>query len=696
MRTRIAVVAGCLTAAVCLLLLWRIFWRDARAREGAIDWHDVTQGREWLGDLSTWSESIDVSRERPSQSDLGSFTIGNGRVFTMLGLMLPVSTLNNTLGPTYQKQSGFLGHDIVGLRINGREAACPVQTVQRVRRSGVVRTTMRGDEWALETLDFAPPELDAIVRIVGVRNRSDKPFRAEAVIHLQRLIVGSAGPPTLLLRGSLRVLGGVVGDGTRVREGHVEITPDGTTGGDMGSGAGAIATIPFGKIAPQQGRAKIRYLVISDNARAEGETLRALEDGGLDLLDRTHAWWQEWHEGATTLRCPDPQVADLLDDAKAVMKTQQAASGGYSPMHLYSSCWVRDSNGPIRYMLRCGKFEDVKRALDYYYEASARRRSISMNHPLNIPIGGDTPKVNWRRLPMESAEVPSFVVLQHYWYYRHTGDVEPIEAHWQYLKRNVEGQELSPDGRLPFHGDETYRFPGYTIWGASRTEPTNYLELDHLFSADSAFEYVAAAESMSEMAAALGRRGDAQHFQTLAQRVRQVTERVYWQPQAGFYAPASSQFSTCMYRYPFANINLRPLWVGYSDPESPRAQQNVLNALSYLWRDDGTVETTPGFGYTTGMTPGMVLYSLATIDHAAAETALRGVIGAFSPAAEMAEMLEPDNRASGGIWGERRARPWEGGINAEAVLYYLSGFEPDARYMRARLCPRVPFGWQSM
>ncbi|MFQ5810683.1 MAG: hypothetical protein ACE5JM_13800, partial [Armatimonadota bacterium] len=90
------------------------------------------------------------------------------------------------------------------------------------------------------------------------------------------------------------------------------------------------------------------------------------------------------------------------------------------------------------------------------------------------------------------------------------------------------------------------------------------------------------------------------------------------------------------------------------------------------------------------------LYSLAAIDHAAAETALRGVIGAFSPAAEMAEMLEPDNRPSGGVWGERRARPWEGGINAEAVLYYLSGFEPDARHMRARLCPRVPFGWQSM
>ncbi|MGD8240117.1 MAG: hypothetical protein PVH68_16295, partial [Armatimonadota bacterium] len=487
MRTRIVLVAGCLAAAVCLLLLWSTFWRDARAAKGAIDWHDVDAGREWLGDLSTWSQSIDVSRERPPQSELGSFTIGNGRVFTMLGLMLPASTLHNTLGPTYQKQTGFLGYDIIGLRIDGKDVACPVQTVQRVRRSGVVRTTMRGDGCALETLDFAPPELDAIVRVVRIRNLSDRGFRAEAVVHLQSLVVGSPGPPALLRRGRLRVLAGAVGDGARVRSAYAKVGLDGSITGHVDAGAGVIVTIPFGKLAPKQGRAKIHYLVISDNASAEGETLRALQDGGLDALDQTRAWWQEWHEGATTLRCPEPRVTDLLDDAKAVIKTQQAAAGGYSPMHLYSSCWVRDSNGPIRYMLRCGKFEDVRRALDYYYEASARRQGIWMNHPLDLPLAGDTPKVNWRRLPMEPAEVPSFVVLQHHWYYRYTGDLAPIEAHWDYLKRNVEGQELSPDDRLPFHGDETYRFPGYAIWNASRTEPTDYLELDHLFSVDSAF-----------------------------------------------------------------------------------------------------------------------------------------------------------------------------------------------------------------
>ncbi len=695
MPRKITIPAAVVVVALCLVALWGVFWRDGGATKGAIEWAEVTGGRDWLEDVSAWAQSIDLDREKPGPGDLGCFTMGNGNVFTTLGLLLPVSTTNNTLGPTYQKGVGFLGRDVIGLRIDGRDAACPAQSVRRVRRSGILRTTMQGDGYALETLTFVPPALDAIVRVIAIRNLSDRPFRAEAVIHLQRLAVDSIGPPTVLQRGALRVLSGVLGDGVRGEEGEVEVAEEGVPGAETGAVIGAIATVPFGKIGPKQGRAKVHYLAISQGAG--GEAIRdELERGGLALLDETREWWQTWHEGLTRVRCPDARVADLIDDAQEVMKTQQAAGGGFSPMHVYSYCWARDSNGPIRYLLRCGGFEDVKRALDYYYEASARRGSISLNHGLAVSMTGETPDVEWSDMAMESAEVPSFLVLQHYWYYKCSGDLEPIESHWEYLKRNVEGQDVSADGRLPFHGDETYRFPGYAIWRASHTEPTDYVELDNLYSADSGFEYVAAAKAMSEMATALGKTAEAEHFNALAGRVREATERVYWQPRVGLYAPASSKFSSCMYRYPFANINLRPLWVGYQDPENPRAWENVLNTLSYLWREDGTVDATPGFGFTTGMTPGMVLYNLAAIDHAAAEQALEGVIEAFDPAAGMAEMLEPDNRPSGGVWGERRARPWEGGINAEAVLYYLTGFEPDAPRMRAKLCPRMPSGWASM
>ena len=693
-RTKIA--AGSLVAAACLLALLLIFWRETSAGRGAVEWDELVGSRSWLDDVSTWSQSVDLDHERPARGDLGCFTIGDGRIFTVLGLTLPLNTLENMIGPTYQKRTGFLGQETIGLRIDGRDVPCAEQSVHRVRRAGIVRTALRGDGYVLETLDFAPPGLGAIARIIGVRNLSERSFRADAVVHLQRLPLESAGPPALLRRGPIRVLAGVLGDGARTRSGQQRVATDGAPEGDVAGATGAIITVPFGKIKPNEGRAKIHYLATSRDKATEQKTLQKLEADGVELLDRTREWWQTWHDEATTVHCPDARVSDLIDDVKEVLKTQQAADGGFAPMHMYTYCWARDSNGPIRYLLRCGKFDDVKQALDYYYEASARRGGIWLNHPLDTPLAGETPRVNWRTMPMESAEVPSFLVLQHYWYYRHSGDIGPIRAHWQYLRRNIEGQEVSPDGRLPFHGDETYRFPGYAIWLASHTEPDNYLELDNLFSADSAFEYVAAAEGMQEMAAALGRDDEARHFKALAQRVRNATERFYWQSQGGFYAPASSRFSSCLYRYPFANVNLRPLWVGYSPPDDASARQNLLTTLSYLWRDDGTVDTTPGFGYTTGMTPGMVLYNLAAIDHSAAETALRGVMDSFSPAGGIAEMLEPENRPSEDVWGKTRARPWEGGINAEAVLYYLSGFEPDAPHMRAKLCPRLPFGWKSL
>ena len=40
-----------------------------------------------------------------------------------------------------------------------------------------------------------------------------------------------------------------------------------------------------------------------------------------------------------------------------------------------------------------------------------------------------------------------------------------------------------------------------------------------------------------------------------------------------------------------------------------------------------------------------------------------------------------------------RARNWETGLNAAAILYYLTGFEPDAYLRKFNLKPHLPFGW---
>ena len=49
-------------------------------------------------------------------------------------------------------------------------------------------------------------------------------------------------------------------------------------------------------------------------------------------------------------------------------------------------------------------------------------------------------------------------------------------------------------------------------------------------------------------------------------------------PDRGYYAPAMSDFSGELYRYPFANINLRPSWLG---PHYAQVPKNVAEGIVY-------------------------------------------------------------------------------------------------------------------
>ncbi|MFQ6096162.1 MAG: hypothetical protein ACE5O2_00415 [Armatimonadota bacterium] len=662
-----------------------------RGTTGAVDWEGLITQRPWLDDVSTWSQTLNLAQGKPSTADLGCFPLGNGRVFTTLGMKLPLNTLENTIGPCYQKQAGFLGTETITVRVNGKDEPLNAQRVRRVRRSGIVRTACGGQRCVLYTIDFVPPDVDAIVRIIGVKNISERPIRAEAVVSFGGLPLDRPGRRPILCRGRIRVLAGVVGGEARWRKGDWYPGADGLRDESQVTAAGGRLSIPFGTIQPADSRAKVHYLAIGADEEEARESAAEVEKRRIALLDATHEWWRHWNEGTVSVSCGEHRVGDVIDAQKHIIRTQQAEVGGYSPMYRYTFCWARDSNGPVRYMLRAGKFEEVRRYLDFYYRACATRKAISMNHPLDLALAEPTPRVNWRDVQVERAEAPSLLVLQHYWYWRYSADVGPIKRHWAYLERCLEGQQVSADGRLPFHGDETYRFPGYEVFHLTQKTPRDYVFLD-LYSADSAYEYVAAAAGLAEMARAMGDTQSARKWEKEAARLRAATERWYWMPDDRRYAAAMSTFSGERYPYPFACIDMSPLWVGYAAADDPKARTSALRSISYLWREDGTLDTTPGFGYGVGMTPGMLLWNLAAIDHPDADKALDGVLAAFSPSGGVAEMLTPENKPAERYWGKTRVRPWEGGINAEAILYYLSGFEPHAATMTARLCPRLPKG----
>jgi len=110
-------------------------------------------------------------------------------------------------------------------------------------------------------------------------------------------------------------------------------------------------------------------------------------------------------------------------------------------------------------------------------------------------------------------------------------------------------------------------------------------------------------------------------------------------------------------------------------------------------------------GVYTGMMPGYYLYNLALTDHPRAEEAFNGLELAASPSGNFAEYQIYDDHSAlqiiyehGGTLGDltARYRPWEGGISLDAMVFYLTGFEPDAPDGAVTLAPRLPNLWPQM
>ncbi len=662
---------------------------------------EFTTGAElqWMFDLASWTEATDVGASPAREQQPGYFPLGNGRLFVGEGGDRPLNAIRGLWEPRVSRP--WIAGQICPLLTGSGMRPLPWdrQKVAWPREAGVVFSESTADDATLRTWDFLHPRLPILFRLCDL-DRGPRTSRRSLSLGLAfRGMTAVPGAETLMRAGDLRLRAGVWG-GHAIWLPESELAPAGPGGAQWARDSEArrpALLVPFGRAhGTKTHQSTLFYLTVADSEAEERDLLAAVHDtqSALDPIEECQAEWSRWHRDGIALDCTDQRVADLITIQQSLIKAHQDARGAlwqrdHSP---YTS--AREAVGPTRFMLRAGHTEEVKRALDFYYQACAAG-AIRAKFGPDAALAPAAAAPNWRQLPVEEPGAAAPLILEHYWYWLYTGDLETVAAHYDLLRAALLGQKFDSQYRLPFHGDESYRFRSADFYRLEPDQlPDDYVSLD-LLSADSAFEFVAAGAALARLARALGKRQDAERFRSLAARVRRATESLYWQADHGFFAPAMSRFSGELHQYPFANINLDPLWLGYWTPDDKGAR-NVLNALRWLWRENGTARATPTFGYATGMTPGMVLRNLAALDHAAAERALQGVLNAADRAGNFPEVLCPDGTALGRPGKQPIARLWEGGINAEAILYYLTGLEPDAPHDRLRLCPRLPSSWEHL
>jgi hypothetical protein len=189
------------------------------------------------------------------------------------------------------------------------------------------------------------------------------------------------------------------------------------------------------------------------------------------------------------------------------------------------------------------------------------------------------------------------------------------------------------------------------------------------FSLESTAAFVVASEALAAMSERLGLRATRDH-RAAAREAREAIEHLLWNDAARSYAPARYPLTGTLHPVPVAPINLAPHWFGYHAPTEPRARTDVETVMERVgWRG-----STPYCAYDVGMTYGYLLHALAEHRSPLAPRALAEVVRRASPAGEWAEVYGPDGTLTGGYDLEHpnRLRPWEGGINLEAIVRYYA------------------------
>jgi len=630
-------------------------------------------------DFSLWRiENADY----PFQGEKGCFPVGNGIVFAHLGVDSDFNTLGGVTGPGYQTrgadgspvywQDGDWGALQIKLLVSGEKAVVwKTQSIKRIRGAPIVYVSQVSDEAEIHSLTYCPPNQPVIAREFVLRGgrlaRAFKPLiqisaptNAQKLPDRNRFLTGNGKILEILPIGRLR------------KANREEYWTDAVNRGQ-----------------------EVSFAVIYHFTR-KGENEHFVNPDSLsELRAETINFWKTWNEGNILFETPDEKFNDLMNELPMLIEVQRDAhSGAISPMVSYHGFWIRDSNGPILTLLANGKNAEVRQMLDYYKKAVWHYKFSHMLVPLDLALSDVPEDADFSTVGVEQAEIPSWIILQHYWYFRHSGDKDFIKSAMPLLRRNLFGMPLDETYGAKFHGDETYTHGAlYSTYDREESGkigyPNGYIPTD-FYSLDNTLIHLEASLALSEMAGAIGDESTADEAQRLAEKLQKLLEN--YRLENGAYAPAVSPITEEKWFLPFSNVSLRKYWLWLTRLEDD-------DWRDYVWTRDEIMPkwrfgTTPLSGYSTGHNLAYFLASASVLNPREGEAFLRRLVELAAPEGAWCEVYDPSG-APVPIYGRiNLIRPWESGINYEAILRYLTGLTLTAGG-EWQISPKLVSGWQS-
>ncbi len=390
----------------------------------------------------------------------------------------------------------------------------------------------------------------------------------------------------------------------------------------------------------------------------------------------------------------DAREEALLDDVAVLLKAQQSRDGGVMAGHYYPLAYVRDQYGASRGMLALGMYEEARAGLQFRADKLARFGTLQTAESMGTDCARHVHE-------NDDVEGPGYLILQARDYLQATSDVAFVRGLvpmlqwcWDVQQRHLWG------GLLPFNGDETYVAGGFYprsgltqgsadstlvfaeagAWLSDWAEeqglwPTAYAEAQRALAARSAAAYRRHFLRDGHLYANAPIREELGALPTHRHGVCEGrcgwfgwTER---SPNGRYLCPVCLGQGDLPSERPAPmvvhSVALLPVYIGsevLSDGEL-RALANDVLRQAY---DDGHIPTVPGTVGCVGYDPGLLLLTLTHLAHPAAQQAYDRLIRMADDAGAWNEYYGEGDRVS---TANCRARPWESGVNATAMVMYL-------------------------
>ena len=639
-----------------------------------------------LEDLSYWQQH----RMQPEGQTIdkrkgGVFPVGDGRVFTYMGLGRRANTMQALTGPNYQTQrswapKGHFGEMSLDLMEGGKRVSLESQSLWKVRGANVVITEDAEGEFnhpgplALSTVTFSLGR--TIHRWVEVRNRGKTPRRISLLLSWD----GSQGQA-----GQLSATNPGMGFQARL-----DCSLEGKTEGNA-------LRIDLGTLAPSSTKSFI--LNLKTRAANQGfEDAKADEASFEKALSDSLRWWSKKLRGTTRVTSDRRDIQDLLEDWKVLMTIQVSEpSGAVIPMINKREVSVRESVGPVLAFLRYGMTEDAKRILDYLYKAAIVTGELRASYPLNLDLSQAEAKLSqksfsWKSIQFPKTEIPAWMILMHEWYYRTTWDQEFLTERWPFLEACLKGMRGDPLGSFASSGDEKYLGGAFFSLFPQRVGPNCFFPADAPNRRTRSFMnsvlYMMSINALSELgedfdrkAAGVDRKDQKfkskrkDFFENFHIDYLQKMEAIFWLPKEKRFAPFRSPITFRPHTAPYGIPNLLPQWIGYTYAIGEKNRQNLRSTLAALWLKDNRVGMTPTVGYAPGQLQGLLVYALADLEDNRRNDALDALIQMAGPGGEWGEIYDPEGHPVSSYHPDwpNRLQPMESGINIDAIYFALNG-----------------------